>query len=101
MTKVNKITIDSSISHDGYERYVEGYYNIDNNVYKFELDTYAGNTNIHLMDGEDKINLEYAKDLNIFGKHFPFDEEVGIEIYDEILTYVHNNGYAFIGKEFE
>ena len=32
---------------------------------------------------------------------FNIDEEVGEEIYDEILTYVNDNGYDFIGEEFE
>ena len=88
MTKVNKIVIDSSVSYDGYDRYVEGYYNIDdNNVYKFELETDDGFTSINLED-EDSL-LEFGIEYN------------DAELYDEILSFVNNNGFGFIGEEFE
>jgi hypothetical protein len=98
MTKVDKITIDGSVSYDGYDRYVEGYYNVDdNNVYKFELETDDGFTSIHLIDGDAFINLEEEDDCEQFG----LTEDDGIEIYDEILDFVNDNGYDFIGEEFE
>jgi hypothetical protein len=28
-------------------------------------------------------------------------EDEGIEIYDEILDFVNDNGYSFIGEDFE
>ena len=28
-------------------------------------------------------------------------EDVGIKLYDEILDFVNDNGYSFIGEEFE
>ena len=97
MTKVNKIVIDSSVSYDGYDRYVEGYYNIDdNNVYKFELETDDGFTSIHLIDGDAFINLEDEDSLLEFGIEYN-----DAELYDEILSFVNNNGFGFIGEEFE
>jgi hypothetical protein len=68
-----------------------------NNVYEFELDTYDGFTSIHLIDGDVEVNLEEEDELQLFN----IDEEVGIEIYDEILDFVNDNGYDFIGEEFE
>jgi len=97
MTKVNKIVIDSSVSYDGYDRYVEGYYNVDNNnVYKFELETDDGFTSINLIDGDAFINLEDADSLLEFGIEYN-----DAELYDEILSFVNNNGFGFIGEEFE
>ena len=97
MTKVNKIVIDSSVSYDGYDRYVEGYYNVDdNNVYKFELETDDGFTSINLIDGDAFINLEDADSLLEFGIEYN-----DAELYDEILSFVNNNGYKFIGEGFE
>jgi len=91
-----KIEIENG--YDGFERHVTGNIDLDgNNVYEWELDTYDGFTSIYLIDCEVRINLEDEDDLNLFN----IDEEVGEEIYDEILTYVNDNGYDFIGEEFE
>jgi hypothetical protein len=54
-------------------------------------------TSIHLIDGDIEINLEDEDDLKLFN----IDEEVGEEIYDEILDFVNDNGYDFIGEDFE
>ena len=80
---MDKIVIDENKSYDGYEREVYGAYDLDgNNVYEFELIYFD-------LEDEDEclqIGITY---------------EDGIEIYDEILTYVNDNGYGFIGEEFE
>ena len=91
-----KIEIENG--YDGFERHVTGNIDLDgNNVYEWELDTYDGMTSIYLIDCEVRINLEDEDDLNLFN----IDEEVGEEIYDKILTYVNDNGYDFIGEDFE
>ena len=91
-----KIEIEDG--YDGFERHVTGNIDLDgNNVYEFVLDTYDGFTSIHLIDGDVEVNLEDEDDLHLFN----IDEEVGIEIYDEILDFVNDNGYDFIGEEFE
>ena len=91
-----KIEIENG--YDGFERHVTGNIDLDgNNVYEWELETYDGFTSIYLIDCEVRINLEDEDDLDLFN----IDEEVGEEIYDEILTYVNDNGYDFIGEEFE
>ena len=91
-----KIEIENG--YDGFERNVTGNIDLDgNNVYEWELETYDGFTSIYLIDCEVRINLEDEDELHLFN----IDEEVGEEIYDEILTYVNDNGYDFIGKEFE
>ena len=91
-----KIEIEDG--YDGFERHVTGNIDLDgNNVYEFVLDTYDGFTSIHLIDGDVEVNLEEEDDLHLFN----IDEEVGIEIYDEILDFVNDNGYDFIGEEFE
>jgi len=91
-----KIEIEDG--YDGFERNVTGNIDLDgNNVYEWELETYDGFTSIYLIDCEVRINLEDEDDLDLFN----IDEEVGEEIYDEILTYVNENGYDFIGEEFE
>ena len=91
-----KIEIENG--YDGFERHVTGNIDLDgNNVYMWELDTYDGMTSIYLIDCEVRINLEDEDDLNLFN----IDEEVGEEIYDEILDFVNDNGYDFIGEEFE
>jgi len=91
-----KIEIEDG--YDGFERHVTGNIDLDgNNVYEWELDTYDGFTSIYLIDCEVRINLEDEDDLHLFN----IDEEVSEEIYDEILTYVNDNGYDFIGEEFE
>ena len=91
-----KIEIENG--YDGFERNVTGNIDLDgNNVYEWELETYDGFTSIYLIDCEVRINLEDEDDLDLFN----IDEEVGEEIYDEILTYVNDNGYDFIGEEFE
>jgi hypothetical protein len=93
---MNKIEIIDG--HDGFEREVTGTYNLDgNNVYEWNLYTYDGFTSIHLIDGDVEVNLEDEDDLHLFN----IDEEVGIEIYDEILDFVNDNGYDFIGEDFE
>ena len=91
-----KIEIENG--YDGFERHVTGNIDLDgNNVYMWELDTYDGMTSIYLIDCEVRINLEDEDDLNLFN----IDEEVGEEIYDEILSFVNDNGYGFIGEDFE
>ena len=91
---MNKIEIIDG--HDGFEREVTGTYDLDgNNVYKWELYTYDGFTSITFIDCEAGFNLEDEDDCLEIGI------EDGIEIYDEILTYVNDNGYGFIGEEFE
>ena len=91
-----KIEIEDG--YDGFERHVTGNIDLDgNNVYEWELDTYDGFTSIYLIDCEVRINLEDEDDLHLFN----IDEEVGIEIYDEILDFVNDNGYDFIGEDFE
>jgi hypothetical protein len=91
---MNKIEIIDG--HDGFEREVTGTYDLDgNNVYKWELYTYDGFTTITFIDCEAGFNLEDEDDCLEIGI------EDGIEIYDEILTYVNDNGYGFIGEEFE
>ena len=93
---MNKIEIIDG--HDGFEREVTGTYDLDgNNVYEWNLYTYDGFTSIHLTDGDVEVNLEDEDDLKLFN----IDEEVGIEIYDEILDFVNDNGYDFIGEDFE
>ena len=91
-----KIEIENG--YDGFERHVTGNIDLDgNNVYEWELETYDGFTSIYLIDCEVRINLEDEDELHLFN----IDEEVGEEIYDEILDFVNDNGYDFIGEEFE
>ena len=91
------MAISHSVSYDGYDRYVEGYYNVDdNNVYKFELETDDGFTSINLIDGDAFINLEDEDSLLEFGIEYN-----DAELYDEILSFVNDNGFGFIGEEFE
>ena len=93
---MNKIEIIDG--HDGFEREVTGTYDLDgNNVYEWNLYTYDGLTSIHFIDCEVEINLEDEDDCEQIG----LTEDEGIEIYDEILDFVNDNGYDFIGKEFE
>jgi hypothetical protein len=81
--------------YDGFERSVNGTVDLDgNNVYKFELDTYDGMTSIYLIDGYIRINLEDEDECD------RYIIEDGIEIYDEILDFVNNEGYDFIGVDF-
>ena len=68
-----------------------------NNVYEWTLYTYDGFTSIHFIDCEAEINLEDEDDCEQIG----LTEDEGIEIYDEILDFVNDNGYDFIGEEFE
>ena len=82
----------------GFEREVTGTYDLDgNNVYEWELYTYDGFTSIHFIDCEAEINLEDEDDCEQIG----LTEDEGIEIYDEILDFVNDNGYDFIGEDFE
>ena len=91
---MNKIEIIDG--HDGFEREVTGTYDLDgNNVYEWNLYTYDGFTSIHFIDCEVEINLEEEDDCLQIGI------ENGEEIYDEILDFVNDNGYSFIGEEFE
>ena len=91
-----KIEIENG--YDGFERHVTGNIDLDgNNVYNWELDTYDGMTSIYLIDCEVRINLEFKDDLHLFN----IEEEVAEELYDEILYFVNNNGYSFIGEGFE
>ena len=93
---MNKIEIIDG--HDGFEREVTGTYDLDgNNVYEWNLYTYDGFTSIHFIDCEAQINLEDEDDCEQIG----LTEDEGIEIFDEILDFVNDNGYGFIGEEFE
>ena len=93
---MNKIEIIDG--HDGFEREVTGTYDLDgNNVYEWTLYTYDGFTSIHFIDCEVQINLEDEDDCEQIG----LTEDEGIEIYDEILDFVNDNGYDFIGEDFE
>ena len=93
---MNKIEIIDG--HDGFEREVTGTYDLDgNNVYEWELYTYDGFTSICFIDCEAQINLEDEDDCEQIG----LTEDEGMEIYDEILDFVNDNGYDFIGEEFE
>jgi len=93
---MNKIEIIDG--HDGFEREVTGTYDLDgNNVYEWNLYTYDGLTSIHFIDCEVEINLEDEDDCEQIG----LTEDEGEEIYDEILTFVNDNGFDFIGEEFE
>jgi hypothetical protein len=89
--------------NDGFERCVTGTYNLDgNNVYEWELETYDGMTSIHFKvdmghGNIDYVNLEDEDDCEQIG----LTEDEGIEIYEEILYFVNDNGYDFIGEEFE
>lgn len=89
--------------NDGFEREVEGTYNLDgNNVYEWELNTQDGFTSINFKVAAghgniDYVNLEDEDDCEQIG----LTEDEGIEIYDEILDFVNDNGYDFIGEEFE
>ena len=97
---MNKIEIIDG--HDGFEREVTGTYDLDgNNVYKWNLYTYDGFTSICFVDDDGKIivNLEDVEDS--FDPAINFGEDEGIEIYDEILDFVNDNGYSFIGEDFE
>ena len=91
---MNKIEIIDG--HDGFEREVTGTYDLDgNNVYEWELYTYDGFTSIYFKDCEADFSLEDEDDMEQIGI------ENGEEIYDEILQFVNDNGYDFIGEEFE
>jgi len=91
---MNKIEIIDG--EDGFERHVTGNIDLDgNNVYEWNLYTYDGFTSIHFIDCEAEFNLEDEDDCLEIGI------ENGEEIYDEILDFVNDNGYDFIGKEFE
>ena len=93
---MNKIEIIDG--HDGFEREVTGTYDLDgNNVYEWNLYTYDGFTSIYFIDCEVQINLEDEDDCEQIG----LTEDEGIEIFDEILDFVNDNGYGFIGEEFE
>ena len=101
---MNKIEIIDG--EDGYYRNVTGTYKLDdNNVYEWELETDDGMTSIHFkvvvddMGRIENVNLEDVEDSEYPAINFGEDE--GIEIYDEILDFVNDNGYDFIGEEFE
>ena len=100
---MNKIEIIDG--EDGEYRNVTGTYNLDNNVYEWELETDDGFTSIHFkvviddMGRIENVNLEDVEDSDCPSINFGEDE--GIEIYDEILDFVNDNGYDFIGEEFE
>ena len=100
------VKINDVKSYDGFERHVEGTIELigvygkivhDDNVYEFYLDTYDGFTSIHFKDVANDINLEDEDDCQQIG----LTEDEGIEIYDEILDFVNDNGYSFIGEDFE
>ena len=96
---MNKNKIEILEGEDGYNRHVTGTYDLDgNNWYEWELETDDGMTSIHFIDlSEFEFNLEDEDDCEQIG----LTEEEGEEIYDEILQFVNDNGYDFIGEEFE
>ena len=100
---MNKIEIIDG--HDGFEREVTGTYDLDgNNVYKWELYTYDGFTSICFKVDMGHGNIDYVNLEDIEDSDCPainFGEDEGIEIYEEILDFVNDNGYDFIGEEFE
>ena len=77
---------------EGRRRNGNGVVSIDGRVYKFELRTDDGFTNLYLIDGDNRYNLEDDDDLEEIGI------EDGYEIYDEILTFVCENGFE-LGEE--
>ena len=89
---------------DGEERWVTGTYDLDgNNVYEWELDTQDGFTSINfkVAVGHGKfedVNLEAVED---YDTDLGLTEDEGYEIYEDILDFVNDNGYDFIGEEFE
>jgi hypothetical protein len=89
---------------DGEERWVTGTYDLDgNNVYEWELDTQDGFTSINfkVAIGHGKIenvNLEAVED---YDTDLGLTEDEGYEIYEDILDFVNDNGYDFIGEDFE
>ena len=90
------VKINDVKSYDGFERHVEGIVYLDNDAaYEFVLDTYDGFTSIHLIDGDDELNLEDEDDCGLL------NIEDGYEVYDFILDDVNFKGYDFIGEEFE
>ena len=99
------VKINDVKSYDGFERHVEGTVELDNkhslecDLYEFVLDTYDGFTSICFVDDDGKIivNLEDEDDCLEIG----LTEDEGIELFDEILDVVNDNGYDFIGEEFE
>jgi len=64
---------------EGRRRNGNGVVSIDGRVYKFELRTDDGFTNLYLIDGDNRYNLEDDDDLEEIGI------EDGYEIYDEII----------------
>tara|TARA_Y100000389_G_scaffold167390_1_gene172583 strand:- start:174 stop:464 length:291 start_codon:yes stop_codon:yes gene_type:complete len=96
---MNKNKIEILEGEDGYNRHVTGTYDLDgNNWYEWELETDDGMTSIRFIDlSEFEFNLEDEDDCEQIG----LTEEEGEEIYDEILQFVNDNGYDFIGEEFE
>ena len=93
-----KIKIDDVKSYDGFERHVEGTYDLNGKVYNFDLDTYDGMTSICFVDdnGEIIVNLEEYDVVDI-----GLTEDEGELIFDEILDFVNDYGYNFIGEDFE
>ena len=77
---------------EGRRRNGNGVVSIDGRVYKFELRTDDGYTNVYLTDGDNRYNLEDDDDLEEIGI------EDGYEIYDEILDFVCENGFE-LGEE--
>ena len=62
---------------------------------------YDGFTSICFVDDDGKIivNLEDVEDSD--DPAINFGEDEGMEIYEEILDFVNDNGYSFIGEEYE
>jgi hypothetical protein len=99
---MDKIVIDENKSYDGYEREVYGSYDLDgNNVYEFELCTDDGMTSIHFVENDGCLDGMMYYSLEDEDDCLGLGIEDGIEIYDEILDFVNDNGYDFIGECFE
>jgi len=77
---------------DGRDREVDGVVSIDGDECEFELETDDGMTSIYLTAGDNRYNLEDDDELEEIGI------EDGYEIYDEILTFVCENGFE-LGEE--
>ena len=99
--KIEILELDGWV--DGRDREVNGVVSIDGVEYKFELETDDGMTAIWIKKEENEVwynrswvpaSLECDEDLDMYD----ISEEDGKEIYDEILTFVCENGFE-LGEE--
>jgi len=99
--KIEILELDGWV--DGRQREVNGVVSIDGVEYKFELETDDGMTGIWIKKEENEVwdnrhwvpaSLECDEDLDMYD----ISEEDGEKIYDEILTFVCENGFE-LGEE--